>query len=198
MNRRRSGLRTSSSTAAWSIFSTGRAAGRFERRFTPVTFALQDFKTTAEGGEFRLIARNQADEQFDWKGRFALAPVVTSDGEFTIADLRAVGIGEFLGDALNYDLTGGSIDLGGRYRLALGPTTELDLTLPAIDLDGLALRARGVDEDWVRVPKIVISDTAVAIPAHTVGIGRLAVTGLSAQVWMEKTARSTSSACFRD
>ena len=158
----------------------------FERRFTPVTFALQDFKTTPEGGEFRLTARSQADEQFDWKGRFALAPVVTSDGEFTIADLRAVGIGEFLGDALNYNLTGGSIDLGGRYRLALGPTTELDLTLPAIDLDGLALRARGVDEDWIKVPKVVISDTAVAIPAHTVGIGRVAVTGLSAQVWMEK------------
>jgi uncharacterized protein involved in outer membrane biogenesis len=158
----------------------------FERRFQPVTFALQDFKTTPEGGDFRLSARSQADEQFDWKGRFALAPVVTSDGEFTIADLRAPGVGEFLGDALNYKLSSGSIDLGGRYRLALGPTTELDLTLPAIELDGLALRARGVEEDWIKIPKVVVSDTAVAIPAHTVGIGRVAVTGLSAQAWMDK------------
>jgi Domain of Unknown Function (DUF748) len=158
----------------------------FERRFTPVTFALQDFKTTPEGGDFRLTARSQADEQFDWKGRCALAPVVNSDGEFTIADLRAAGVGEFLGDALNYNLSSGSIDLGGRYRLSLGSTTELDLTLPAIELDELGLRARGVDEDWIRIPKIVVSETAVAIPAQTVTIGRVAATGLTAQAWLDK------------
>ncbi len=139
----------------------------FERRFAPVTFALQDFKTTPEGGDFHLSARSQADEKFDWKGRFALAPVVSSDGEFTIADLRAVGVGEFLGDALNYNLTGGLIDLGGQYRLALGETTELDLTLPKIEIDALTLRARGVDEDWIRAPTVVVSDVKASMPAQT-------------------------------
>ena len=158
----------------------------FERRFAPVAFALQDFKTTPEGGDFRLSARSQAQEQFDWKGHFALAPIVSSEGEFTIADLRAVGVGEFLGDALNYNLTDGSIDLGGRYRLALGSTTEIDLTLPTVEIDELALRARGVNEDWIKIPKVVVAETAMAIPAQTVGIGRVAVTGLSAQVWMDK------------
>jgi Domain of Unknown Function (DUF748) len=158
----------------------------FERRFAPVAFTLQDFKTTPEGGDFRLSARSQAQEQFDWKGHFALAPIVSSEGEFTIADLRAAGVGEFLGDALNYTLSSGSIDLGGRYRLALGSATELDLTLPTVEIDELALRARGVDEDWIKIPKVVVSETAVAIPAHTVGIGRVAVTGLSAQAWMDK------------
>ena len=70
---------------------------------------------------------------------------MSSEGEFTIADLRAPGVGEFLGDALNYNLTDGSIDLGGRYRLALGSTTELDLTLPTVEISELALRARGVE-----------------------------------------------------
>lgn len=158
----------------------------FERRFAPVAFALQDFKTTPEGGDFRLSARSQAQEQFDWKGHFALAPLVSSEGEFTIADLRAPGVGEFLADALNYDLSSGSIDLGGRYRMALGSATELDLTLPTVEIDELALRARGVNEDWIKIPRVVVSETVMAMPANTVGIGRVAVTGLSAQVWMDK------------
>jgi len=158
----------------------------FERKFAPVAFALQDFRTTPEGGDFRLSARSQAQEQFDWKGHFALAPMVSSEGEFTIADLRAPGVGEFLADALNYDLSSGSIDLDGRYRMALGSATELDLTLPTVEIDELALRARGVNEDWIKIPKVVVSETVMAMPANTVGIGRVAVTGLSAQVWMDK------------
>jgi hypothetical protein len=111
---------------------------------------------------------------------------VSSEGEFTIADLRAAGVGEFLGDALNYNLSSGSIDLGGRYRVALGSTTELDLTLPTVEIDELGLCARGVDEDWIKIPEVVVSETVMAIPANTVGIGRVAATGLSAQVWMDK------------
>ena len=76
---------------------------------------------------------------------------MSSEGEFTIADLRAPGVGEFLGDALNYNLTDGSIDLGGRYRLALGSTTELDLTLPTVEIrrtrPARARRRRGLDQD---------------------------------------------------
>jgi Domain of Unknown Function (DUF748) len=158
----------------------------FERQFSPVTFALKDFRTTPEGGEFRLSARSESDEQFDWKGHFALAPVVSSEGEFTIVGLRAGGVGEFLGEALSYDLTSGLIDLGGQYRLALGATTELELTLPSIELDALALRARGVEEDWIRIPTIVVSDTVVAMPADSVTVARVAVSGLAAKVWLDK------------
>jgi uncharacterized protein involved in outer membrane biogenesis len=158
----------------------------FERTFDPVTFHLQEFKTTPEGGDFLLHARSESDEQFDWKGHFALAPVVSSEGEFTIARLRAAGVGEFLGEVLSYQLTSGSIDLGGRYRLALGSTTEMELTLPSIELSTLALRARGVEEDWIRVPTVAISDTVVAMPANSATIGRVAVSGLSAKVWLDK------------
>ncbi len=158
----------------------------FERRFAPVTFALRDFKTTPEGGDFHLSARSQADEKFEWKGRFALAPVVSSDGEFTIADLRAVGVDEFLGDALNYNLTGGLIDLGGQYRLALGETTELDLTLPKIELDALTLRAPGVDEDWIRAPSVVVSDVKASMPAQTVAIGGVTATEVTVQAWLDQ------------
>ena len=158
----------------------------FERRFAPVAFALKEFRTTPEGGDFRMSARSQAQEQFDWKGHFALAPVVSSTGELTIADLRAEGVSEFLGDALPFVISDGLIDLGGSYRLVLGKTTELDLSLPGIELDTLALRARGYDEDWIRIPSIVVSETKVAMPAQTVTIGRVAASRLNAQAWLDK------------
>ena len=79
------------------------------------------------------------------------------------------------------------IDLGGRYRLALGSTTELDLTLPSIEIERHWRCARAAsNEDWIKIPTVVVSETVVAMPANTVGIGRVAVTGLSAQVWMDK------------
>jgi hypothetical protein len=158
----------------------------FQRQFAPVNFRLQDFKTTPEGGDFKLSARSRADEQFEWKGHFALAPVVSSDGDFIITDLRALGVSEFLGEALPFGLSGGLIDLGGHYRLALGNVTELDLTLPMVELDALSLRARGVDEDWVQIPKIAISDTVLALPASTASIARIAMDGLAAKAWLDK------------
>jgi outer membrane protein OmpA-like peptidoglycan-associated protein len=155
----------------------------FERHFSPVAFELREFRTTPEGGDFRLTAQSEAAEKFAWKGRFALAPAISSAGDITIDDLRATGVGEFLGDALPFQLSAGLIDLNGRYTFRLGETTELDLELPAIQVADLALRARGVAEDWVRIPVLVVADTRTRLPQQTVAIGKVELTNLAAQAW---------------
>jgi hypothetical protein len=154
------------------------------RYFRDVGFGLDDFRTTPEGGEFHLSARSPEEETFDWKGRFALEPIVASQGEFRFGALQAVGIGEFLGDDLPFALTRGLVNLAGTYRLALGEQTELDLELPAIEFADLALRARGVDTDWVTIPTLVVSGTRVAMPAQTVTVDKVALDALQAQAWM--------------
>ena len=154
------------------------------RLFHDVGFGLQDFRTTPEGGEFRLSARSPEDETFDWTGRFALEPVIASQGELRIGGLQAVGIGEFLGDDLPFALTRGLVNIAGTYRLALGEQTELDLELPSIELADLALRARGVDADWVTIPSLLISGTRVAMPAQTVTVDKVALDALRAEAWM--------------
>jgi uncharacterized protein involved in outer membrane biogenesis len=156
----------------------------FERHFAPITFSLKDFRTTPEGGDFGLAARSQEDEQFEWKGRFALAPVIASQGEFVIADLRAPGVLDFLGDIRPFTATEGQIDLVGSYEFALGEPVTLAVTLPKIELSGLSLRARNADADWVRIPSLLISDTQVALPARTVAIANVTLSGMTAQVWM--------------
>ena len=156
---------------------------RYSEVFRSVAFALKDFKTTKEGGDFRFSAQSDANERFDWKGRFGLAPQINSQGEFALAALQAAGIAKFLGDALPFGITAGTIDVAGSYRVALGEQLALNLQLPKVTLSGMALRARGVDADWITVPGLELANIAVAMPEQSVAIEALTVTGLRAQAW---------------
>ncbi len=156
----------------------------FERAFTPVNFSLQDFRTTPEGGDFKLTALGAAGETFDWNGRFALAPVLASQGEFALGKIKGTDVSEYLGDALPFDLSSGLIGLAGSYAFSYDKGLDLEAKFPKIELAGLGLRARGVDTDWVKVPGIVLTDTAVALPEQTVSIAGITVSGLEAQAWM--------------
>ncbi|HWJ07183.1 MAG TPA: DUF748 domain-containing protein [Steroidobacteraceae bacterium] len=155
-----------------------------ERHFEPVTFTLQDFRTTPEGGGFGLTARSRQEETFEWRGRFALEPEIASEGEFHVADLLVPGVAEFLGETLPFQLPRGHIDLDGTYAIKLGETFTLDVTLPQIKVTDTALRARGVEEDWIEVPSLVVSDTRLAMPANTVNVGALTFDSLKARLWL--------------
>lgn len=165
-------------------FTDQARATPFSRSFHDVGFGLEDFRTTPDGGDFRFNARSPDEETFDWKGRFALEPVIASEGEFRIGALHATGVGEFLGDALPFALTRGTLNVTGTYRLALGEQTELDLDLPGIELADLALRARGVEADWVTIPTLLVSGTRVAMPAQTVTVDKVVLDALQAEAWM--------------
>ena len=155
-----------------------------ERRFAPIHFALKDFHTTPEGGDFGFSAVGDRGAQLDWKGQFALEPGISSHGDFRIGNLSAKDVGEMLGDALPFGLTEGVINLGGTYKVALGGTTDLKAELPKIELTGLALRAQGVDTDWVHVPTLTLTDTRVAMPEQTVTVANVTVTDMTALMWM--------------
>ena len=154
------------------------------RSFQAVGFALEDFRTTPEGGDFSFNARSPQDETFEWKGRFALEPVISSQGEFRIGALHAPGVLDFLGGARPFTLTRGTIDLAGTYRVSLGEAIELAVDLPSISLQDLSLRARNADSDWVRIPSLVVSGTSLALPAQTVGVQQVTLDGLEADAWM--------------
>jgi septal ring-binding cell division protein DamX len=156
----------------------------FERTFRDVGFALEDFRTTPEGGDFRFRANTRSDESFEWKGRFALAPLILSEGEFKVVGLQAPGVAEFLGEALPFGLTSGSIDLAGTYHVTLGEPLSLEVQLPRIDLTGLALRARGESEDWVKIPSIGVADTSLSLLGQSVTVGTITVADLTTQAWL--------------
>lgn len=155
-----------------------------ERHFRPVTFALDDFRTTPEGGGFGLVARNLSDEVFEWKGRFALEPAIRSTGEFRVGALRIPGVAEFLGDDLPFLLPRGTVDLAGTYDFELAEALALDVAVPRIALTDVAVRAHGIEDDWITAPSIVLADTRLSVPANTVDIDSITLDGLRADLWM--------------
>ncbi|MDH5246228.1 MAG: DUF748 domain-containing protein, partial [Betaproteobacteria bacterium] len=154
-----------------------------ERTLAPVNFKLDDFKTTPEGGDFGLTARTQNAELLEWRGKFALAPRVASSGDFAITKLNLPGVLELADVSLPFLVPQGGMDLSGTYSVELGDSLKLDVHLPQMQLAGLSLRAHGVEQDYVTVPTVVISDTRVAMPANTVTLGTIAASGLKADVW---------------
>ena len=159
-------------------------AAPFSQSFLPVTFTLRDFRTTPEGGDFALSARGEHGGQLEWKGEFSLAPNVASTGEISLLEQSVTRVGELLGDALPFELTRGTLALAATYELALGDGVDLDLKLPSIELADLGLRARGVEQEWVSIPLLSVSDTEVQIPENSVAMARVLLQGLEASAWL--------------
>jgi len=154
-----------------------------ERQLTPVNFKLEDFRTTPEGGAFGLTAKTQNAELMEWRGTFALEPQVSSSGDLAITNLNVPGALEVAGVELPFVIPQGELNLRGSYSVALGEPMQLAVNLPQMQLNRLSLRAQGLEQDYVTVPTIVISDTKIAMPANTVSLGTIAAEGVKADVW---------------
>jgi uncharacterized protein involved in outer membrane biogenesis len=154
-----------------------------ERQFSPVNLELENFKTTPEGGAFGLAAKTQNAELLEWRGRFALEPQVSSTGDLAVTNLNVPGGLEVAGVALPFVIPQGEMNLRGSYRVVLGEPLQLEVQLPQMQINGLTVRAQGLEQDYVEIPTVVISDTKVAMPANTVSLGTIAVEGVKAQVW---------------
>jgi len=155
------------------------------RSFTPVTLSLKDFRTTPEGGDFAFSARAQQAERIDWKGRIALAPTLSSQGEFTLVGVRLPELAEMAGEVLPFAISAGAAELAGSYRLSLGGSLSLEMQIPQLSLTGLGLRARGADVDWVQLPSLVVSDTGVVLQERSVSVGKVALAGLKVSSWLD-------------
>lgn len=158
-----------------------------EKTLAPIDFSLRDFRTTAESGNFTLAAASEQGERFDWQGKLTLQPLA-STGQFRVAALKARSVYEFLSDELPLELSAGSFDVDGRYVFSVHKQTgtQLDATLSKAMATGLALRARGVAQDWVVLPKVALDNTRLSLARQTVTIDALRVEGMQATLWRER------------
>ena len=90
---------------------------------------------------------------------------------------------EVAGVELPFVIPQGEMNLRGSYRGSSARPTQLDVHLPQMQVNGLTLRAQGLEQDYVTVPTVVISDTKIAMPANTVSLGTIAAEGVKAEVW---------------
>lgn len=158
-----------------------------EKILAPIDFSLRDFRTTAESGGFSLAAASERGERFDWQGKLNLQPLASS-GRLRVSALQARSVYEFLSDELPMELSAGSFDVDGRYTFSAGKQagTQLDATLSKATATGLALRAHGVDQDWVTLPKVALDNARLSLARRTVDIDALRVEGMQATLWRQR------------
>ncbi|MGH8444215.1 MAG: DUF748 domain-containing protein, partial [Solimonas sp.] len=159
----------------------------FAAELKPIRFALTEFRTEADyENAYRFDATTAAGERFDWSGRFTVQPL-GSDGEFGVHGLLAKTIASYLQDQLPVQLRSGAIDLQGHYKLALQPTLELGVELPAITLRDFAIAARGSTDTAspVAVKQIGVEGVAFSVARREVSVQAVKVDGAQLAVRRE-------------
>jgi len=168
----------------------------FSQRFSPVSFRLRDFHTTAAGGAFALSAQSAPSARFWWKGDIALSPMLGSSGSFAVANLSAATVAEFLDQSLPFEVSDGLVSANGTYRASLDSAAETELRLHKLELSGIALHARGAPQDSVAIPALVVDNSVVRLRARQVEVGNLHATGLSTRVVREQNGGLNLSRLF--
>ncbi|MGB6354408.1 MAG: DUF748 domain-containing protein, partial [Steroidobacteraceae bacterium] len=156
----------------------------FAARMEPINFELVNFSTGVEGGRFALTAASKLGERVEWHGHVSVQPV-ESDGEFQIDGLRAHTIWEYLEDRLNFLVNSGTIDLNATYRFSLRDAVDLQATVAKVAINDLTVRPRQSDSDWIAVPSLLVSGTALDLRKRQVHVDSLSITGMKLVTWLE-------------
>jgi hypothetical protein len=130
------------SEAALDLSDRSRSAD-FATRVGPVSFSLRDFHTSpGDGAPYQFEATTESGENLKWKGTLAVAPL-GSQGEFSLGGIRLPKYAPYYRDLVRFDLTGGSLDVGGRYEIDLsGAKPRAKLSAGTVHLTGFRIAAR--------------------------------------------------------
>ena len=154
----------------------------FATELKPIEFALSRFRTQpGYENDYRFSASSKAGETLAWRGRFTVQPL-GSEGEFSMKNLLATTLGDYLQQRLPLRLAGGALDLEGRYRFALQPALELSLDLPTLRLREFAVSAHGSRETPVRIREVAVDALAFSLARREVSVQRVGIDGAQIDV----------------
>jgi hypothetical protein len=156
----------------------------FAARLEPINFELMNFTTGVDGGRFTFSGASKLGERIEWHGHVSVQPI-ESDGEFQIDGLQAHTIWEYLEDRLSFAVNSGAIDLNATYKFSLKDAAEFQASISRIALNGLAVRPKDADADWVTVPSLLVSGTSVDLAKRQAHVDALSIKGLKLLTWRE-------------
>jgi hypothetical protein len=156
----------------------------FAARLDPVNFALMNFTTGVEGGRFTFTGVSALGERVEWHGHLSVQPI-ESDGEFQIDGLRAHTIWEYLEDRLNFVVNSGTVDLNATYKFSLQDAVNLQAAVSRIAVNGLAVRPKESDIDWITVPSLLLSGTTVDLLKRQAHADALSISAPKLVTWLE-------------
>lgn len=149
----------------------------FTATLTPIRFALDDFQTDLNHeNAYEFAARSSAGETLAWSGSFTAQPL-GSHGQFSVGQLHAQTIDDYLQGQLPVRLVDGTLSLAGNYRLSLHPTLALDIGVPEVAFENFAVAEQAESPPLAVVPKLRIAGTQFALPARSVRVEKVEIDG---------------------
>ena len=133
-------------------------AAPFHDKLAPVNLLLSDFATKSNtASAYVFSAASDAGEKFAASGRIMLQPLQSSGGiKVTGVDLKRYG--PYLAAFMKAELADGKVDVGGDYRVALGPNgIDAAVTNGAVQLANLRVLSPGSGETVVSIPALAVN-----------------------------------------
>ncbi len=153
----------------------------FAQHFAPLTFRLENFRTSKEGGQFALRARGEQDARVWWQGGFALTPVLSSRGRIAIEDVQLASLAQYAGSPVV--LTQGRGNFSLSYEVGPGASATLHDAL----LTDLELSSRANDK--VRIPELRIHEAKLDYLAKSLDIEAVRIAGLYTRAVLDAAGR---------
>jgi uncharacterized protein involved in outer membrane biogenesis len=148
----------------------------FSATLTPIRFALEDFRTDLNHeNAYQFAARSGAGETLAWSGSFTAQPL-GSHGQFTVGQLRAQTIDDYLQGQLPVRLVEGTLTFAGTYQLSLHPLA-LDVGLPAVAFENFAAAEQSESPPIAVVPKLRVAGTQFSFGTRSVRVDKVEING---------------------
>jgi len=149
----------------------------FSATLTPIRFALEDFQTDLNHeNAYQFAARSGAGETLAWSGSFTAQPL-GSHGQFSVGQLHARTIDNYLQGQLPVRLVDGTLSFAGTYQLSLHPTLALDVGLPDIAFENFAAAEQAESPPIAVVPKLHLAGTQFSFGTRSVRVDKIAIDG---------------------
>ena len=151
-------------------------------RHAPFKTALGDIRidvdrfSTEKGkaADAFLALQTEAGETLEWKGTLVLSPLA-SEGTVSLGKGVLKKYAPYYGDAVRFDVTGGTLDLHSGYRIARRESgTEVLLSGLSIGLADLRLKRRDEADPFLRVPRLSVKDATIDLARREVVIAETA------------------------
>ncbi|MBS1244092.1 MAG: flagellar motor protein MotB, partial [Deltaproteobacteria bacterium] len=134
-----------------------------------------DRLSTEEGkkADARLSFSTESGETVELKGTLSLSPL-DSEGTVALAKLVLKKYAPYYGEAVRFDIVGGTLDARSGYRFSQGSGgPEFRLSGLGAALSDLRVRQREEKEEFLRIPELALKDAEVDPGRREVGIGEI-------------------------
>jgi len=161
---------------------------QYQKTLIPIDIELTDFTThREEANAYSFNASTDTGERLEWQGGFRARPF-SSEGTLRFEGFKGTSIDEFLGEAMPFILTSGTLGIAAKYRIdARTVPAVVELTDLAANASDLALRDRASGEDVIAAQLLTTQGGTMRPLKHHLDLGTVTLTSPRILTLMDST-----------